>query len=127
MQDKTPSQPLPVVAARNGCLFHSRLPSRDHNCLLTHHVDHISFTLCTYVLANLIAVCGITYKTTLPSCKQARSVKALSDQPILVNSLTYHGFRVSFQVALDSTTKTGQMETTRPAHTTQRFPLVLRT
>ena len=44
------------------------------------------------------------YRTMQPSCRKARSGKALSGQPILVNSATYHWFRVSFQVALDTTT-----------------------
>src|SRR5947208_3259353 len=67
------------------------------------------------------------YKTMKPSCREARSVKALTVQPILVNSVTYHGFRVSFQVALESTTNTGQTERIRPIHSIRRFPLVSRT
>src|SRR5215472_15486985 len=60
-----------------------------------------------------------------PSWRQARSVKALSGHPILANSRTYHGFRVNFQVALDSTTKTGHRERTQPIQNIQRIPLFL--
>src|SRR5436190_21847695 len=67
------------------------------------------------------------YRTMQPSCRKARSGKALSGQPILVNSATYHAFLVSFQVALIPTTKTGQSETTRPIHSIQRFGVASRT
>src|SRR5512141_3064661 len=60
-------------------------------------------------------------KRRLPSCRKASSGKALSGQPILANSVTYHWFRVSFQVALDTTTTAGQSEITQPAHCIQRF------
>src|SRR3979490_1867342 len=60
-----------------------------------------------------------------PSCRKARRFKALSGQPILANSMTYHAFRVSFQVALDATTNTGQRETTQPTHRIQGFPLFI--
>ncbi len=40
--------------------------------------------------------------------------------------MMYHGFLVSFQVALDSTTKTGQTERTRPIHSIQSFFVVSR-
>src|SRR5256885_2073484 len=62
---------------------------------------------------------GITYRRRLPSCRYASSGKALVCQPIRANSPTYHGFRVSFQVALIPTTKTGHNERTRPAQTIQ--------
>src|SRR6185295_945076 len=63
-------------------------------------------------------------KRRLPSCRKASSGKALSGQPILANSVTYHWFRVSFQVALDTTTKAGQSETTQPIQSIQPFPFV---
>src|SRR5579872_6423872 len=59
-----------------------------------------------------------------PSCRKARRFKELACQPILANSATYHAFRVSFHVALDPTTKTGQSETTHPAQKSQRFGVV---
>src|ERR1700748_717301 len=73
-----------------------------------------------------MAVCGIRYSTRQPSWRKARPFKAPSGQPIRANSLTYQGFRVSFHVALEITTKAGQSEIARPAHNTQRFALVSR-
>src|SRR5689334_20897396 len=68
----------------------------------------------------------MTYKRSEPSWRKARSGKKLSGQPILANSRTYHGLRVSVQVALITTIKTGHSERARPAQIIHRVSVVSR-